>query len=159
MQIYLKIQCKGAVMTIAIPLNNMQMFYQFNPHTAPKFAIYFIDGDKTNITFSLRTIVDNPWSNLRLDSFEEEQIKCRCDIERRNSMRHKCDHYALLDLIGGCSYLLANQYCENTAKSMKNGGITIFKIPPIINKSEIAIKNFLIGESLANKVQYIHNAS
>ncbi len=145
-------------MTIAIPISNLQNVYHDNPYTAPKFAIYLINGSKTNITFSLKTIVNNPWMN-RGCKFEEDQLKCNCDEQRKNNMRHICDHYALLDLLSGCSYLLANKYCENTARTMDSGKITIFQIPPIIKKIDIAIKNFIIGASIASTLKHIHYES
>jgi predicted Fe-Mo cluster-binding NifX family protein len=146
-------------MKIAIPLHEQLTLYHNNPCTAPKFAIYLIEGDTSHIVFSLEVIVDNPWSGVKCDRYEDEQISCNCDPDRRKSMRHISEHYALLDAIGGCSYLLADRYCDNTTRALGNGGITIFKIPPIINKIDNAIKNFLIGASFASTVEHIHHAS
>jgi predicted Fe-Mo cluster-binding NifX family protein len=148
-------------MEIALPTTDEQgTIYCDNPYTAPKFAIYTIMlVEKTDIRFSLKSIVDNPLYRLKCNDFEEDQRKCNCDMERASSMKHIFEHYALLDILGGCSYLLANSYCKNVERTMKNGGIIIYKIPPIIKKVDMAIKNFLIGVSLANQVQYIHDAS
>jgi predicted Fe-Mo cluster-binding NifX family protein len=57
---------------------------------------------------------------------------------------HKCEHYSLLETLHDCSYLLANRYCRNTQKSLKQAGIKIFKLPVIISRLDIAIKNFII---------------
>jgi predicted Fe-Mo cluster-binding NifX family protein len=146
-------------MQIAIPLNDQLSLYHSNPCTAPKFAIYAIEGDRTHLSFRLTQIVDNPWCRIKCANFEEEAVACDCDPDRRNSMRHISEHYALLDAIGECSYLLADRYCENTKRAMKNGGVRIFKIPSIIKQTDMAIKNFLIGAELANTMQHIHHAS
>lgn len=146
-------------MKIAIPLHQQLTLYHDNPCTAPKFAIYLVEGDRSNISFKLSHIVDNPWSGLKCNTFEDEQVSCSCDIDRRKSMRHIAEHYALLDAIGGCSYLLADNYCDNIIRALENGGIQVFKIPPIVNKIDNAIKNFLIGASLASKLEHIHHAS
>ena len=146
-------------MEIAIPTDDKHAIYHDNAYTAPKFAIYSIILGKTEISFSLKSIIENPLSRLKCEGFEDDQLACHCDFERSQSQRHIYEHYALLDVIGGCSYLLANQYCKNVIRSMENGGITIYKIPPIIKKIDMAIKNFLIGASIANKVQNIHYES
>jgi predicted Fe-Mo cluster-binding NifX family protein len=75
------------------------------------------------------------------------------------SIGHICEHYALLETISNCNYLLASNYCENTFNTLSKGGIIIFKIPRIIKNIDIAIKNFLIGASFANKLQNIHHIS
>jgi predicted Fe-Mo cluster-binding NifX family protein len=146
-------------MKIAIPLNDQLSLYHSNPCTAPKFAIYAIEGDKTHLSFSLFSIVDNPWSRLTCADNADKAIACDCDPDRRNSLRHISEHYVLLEAIGECSYLLADHYCDNTLRAMKNGGIRIFKIPSIIKQTDMAIKNFLIGAQLANTMQHIHHAS
>lgn len=147
-------------MDIAIPTDEQHVIYHDNPYTAPKFAIYsVIQNAKTDVTFALKSIVDNPLYRLKCNIFEDDQLKCNCEDERANSIKHIYEHYALLDVLGGCSYLLANNYCKNVIRSMTNGGITIYKIPPIIKKIDMAIKNFIIGVSLASKVQHIHDAS
>ncbi len=146
-------------MEIAIPTDNQHAIYHNNPYTAPKFAIYSIILGEAIITFSLKSIVENPLKRLKCDSFENDQLTCSCDEERANSLRHIYEHYALVDVISGCTYLLANNYCKNVARTMEKGGIIVYKIPPIIKKIDMAIKNFLIGASLANQVQQIHNES
>ncbi|OHE10908.1 MAG: hypothetical protein A2513_01050 [Sulfurimonas sp. RIFOXYD12_FULL_33_39] len=146
-------------MRIAIPLDKNMMFYNENPYTAPKFAIYFIEGNHSDISFKILKILDNPRYLDVSEGVEEIQKKCDCNIERQTDMQHICEHYSILETIGNCSYLLAAKYCHNTYKTLKNGGIKIFKIPSIIKKTEIAIKNFLIGASFANKIQSIHDAS
>lgn len=147
-------------MKIALPVNETLVLYKNNPHTAPKFAIYdVITTNDKNVYFSLHSVIENRFCKLKNANFDERETHCECDIQRQKNLRHKCDHYAILELIGECSYLLANKYCKNTKKSMEQGGIKMFKIPPIINSVNIAIKNFIIGDSIANKIKQIHYAS
>jgi len=146
-------------MKIALPIENTLMLYKDNPHTAPRFAIYILETIQNKVHFSLESIVENRLSKVKHGKFHEYERKCACDDKRQENLRHQCDHYALLEILDGCSYLLANKYCQNTQKSMKIVGIKIFKIPPIINQIEMAIKNFIIGGSLANQIKHIHHAS
>ncbi len=146
-------------MKIAVPLNNAFTFYHLNPFTAPKFAIYTIEGDRLHLTFGLYSVVDNPWKNINNGEFEEKQIACGCEAKQCMNIRHIFEHYALLDAIGGCSYLLADRYCDNTTRALNNGGIRVFKIPPIINMIDSAVKNFILGASLASTFKHIHHAS
>jgi predicted Fe-Mo cluster-binding NifX family protein len=146
-------------MKIALPIENNLILYKDNPHTAPKFAIYDIETKLNTIHFSLNSIIENQFSKLKNGEFDKSEKKCTCDIYRQKNLRHKCNHYSLLEMLDGCSYLLASKYCVNTKSSMKHGGIKIFKIPPIINKIDLAIKNFIIGDSLANQIKQIHHAS
>jgi predicted Fe-Mo cluster-binding NifX family protein len=146
-------------MKIAIPVNQKMTLYHHNPCTAPKFAIYTIEGGSSDIRYSLSHVVDNPWLEPKCNEFGEDQINCNCDAERRSNVRHICEHYALLDAVTGCSYLLADRYCKNSFRALQNGGIKIFKIPPIIERTDSAIKNFLIATSRASKVQYIHQTA
>jgi len=146
-------------MMIAVPEDNDLTFYHDNPFTAPKFAIYSIEGDKTNVSFSKSAIVENHRHLFKCNIIEESQIACDCDMDAKKDIEHICEHYSLLESISNCSYLLADKYCENTSNTLKKGGVIVFKIPTFIKDINVAIKNFLIGASLANKVQYIHNAS
>jgi predicted Fe-Mo cluster-binding NifX family protein len=146
-------------MKIALPLHDSLAIYHDNAHTAPKFGIYNIDKESDDVHVTLSSIIDNPWSAMKCHNFEMEQLNCACNSERQHNLRHKCEHYTLLEMIHGCTFLLANKYCLNTKTMMKNGGITIFKIPPIAKKIDTAIKNFLIGASLANTIKHIHHES
>lgn len=146
-------------MKIALPVEDTLTLYKDNPHTAPKFAIYDISIVCNNIYFSLNTIIENRLSKVKNGEFEESEKKCACETQRETNLRHKCDHYSLLEVLEGCTYLLANKCCKNTQKSMKTIGIKIFTVPPIINQIDMAIKNFIIGGSFANQIKQIHNAS
>jgi len=146
-------------MKIAVPIDDSLDIYKHNPHTAPKFVIYELLKQQNEVYVSLFCIVDNTLSVHKKRDFYADEIMGTCESENKQSIMHKCEHYSILEAIGGCSYLLANRYCENTKMSMKQSGIEVFKIPSIINKPEMAIKNFIIGESIASKIQNIHNVS
>ncbi|MBU1993523.1 hypothetical protein KKC15_02300 [bacterium] len=60
-------------MTIAVPLDNALMLYHDNPFTAPKFAIYFINGDKTNVSFKRTDIAKTP--PIRSKTVEYRSLK------------------------------------------------------------------------------------
>lgn len=146
-------------MKIALPVKDTLTIYKDNPYTAPKFAIYVIENLQNSIHFSLHSVVGNPLSVLKEQHFSEDEKKCSCPTEQQVNLMHKCEHYSLLESISECSYLLASKYCRNTQDSMSKAGIKIFQIPPIISNIDIAIKNFIIGVSLASKIKNIHNAS
>ncbi len=146
-------------MKIAVPVNNIMTFYHFNPFTAPKFAIYSIDGDRNKVTFRLQSVVENPWVGTDFGEFETKQVTCNCDSSACANMQHISEHYALLDVIGGCDYLLVDLHCDNVSRALKNGGIQVYKTPPIIHKIDTAIKNFILGVSLASTFKHIHYAS
>lgn len=146
-------------MKIAIAMTSDNRVYHNNPCTAPKFAIYTIDKENMQVRFSLSAIFDNPVFTNSSQTFTDEEKSCDCSIERQKDFSHACEHYALLDIIGGSTYLLADKYCQNTLKSLNNGGVSIYKIPTIIHDLDIAIKNFLIGAKYANTFQHIHHAS
>jgi len=147
-------------MKIALPISESDTLYKNNPLTAPKFAIYNIEITKSaDVYFSLDSIIENRFYQTKGTSFDTNELSCNCDKSREQNLRHICDHYALHELIKGCSYLLASKYCLNTKNSMQSVGIKIFKIPAIINKINFAINNFIIGGSLAYKITDIHHAS
>ena len=159
MQLSIKDHQQGIDMQIAIPTDYDDAIYQDNAYTAPKFAIYTVVPENEKVVFFLKNIVENPLRKMKSGSFDEAQLKCSCDTKYSSELTHIYEHYSLLDSISGCSYLLANCYCKNVARSMKSGGIIIYKIPSIIKQTDTAIKNFLIGASFANTSQQIHHAS
>ena len=146
-------------MKIALPVKDNLTIYKDNPHTAPKFAIYSIEKLHETIEYSLLSIIENPMSKLKDKKFEDGEIGCNCSVEKQDNLEHKCEHYSLLEILHECSYLLASKYCKNTQSSLKKAGIKIFKIPTIISRIDMAIKNFIIGASLASKIKNIHHAS
>lgn len=145
-------------MKIAIGISESKHVYHQNPCTAPSFAVYNIYKEDLDIFFSLDAIFDNPASKKSIYPFSKEEIDCDCSEEKQKDFFHACEHYVLLDVLGGSSYLLADKYCPNTLQSLHNGGVTIYKIPAIIREVDNAIKNFLIGANFANTVQNIYYA-
>jgi predicted Fe-Mo cluster-binding NifX family protein len=146
-------------MKIAVPVNDLLNVYKHNPHTAPKFAIYELVKLNNEVHFSIGSVIDNTFSLHKNHLFCSDEIMGDCSKKDKEDITHKCQHYSVLEMIGGCSYLLANHYCDNIKKSMKQSGIEVFKIPSIINKTDIAIKNFIIGGLIASKIEHIHNVS
>ncbi len=147
-------------MKFAVPLDSMLTLYHHNPCTAPKFAIYVLSQEGAQVHYRLLSVHDNPWQHpectSECDLQEREGI---CNVDEINDMHHKLEHYAMLEVVGGCSYLLAQHFCSNTKVAMKNAGVKLFQIPPFIKETDKAIKNFLIGAEIADTVQHIHNAS
>ena len=146
-------------MKVAIAMTAKNRVYHHNPCTAPKFAIYSIIKEKEEISFCLSAVFDNPSLKRGTTSFSEDEKNGSCSLESQQDFSHACEHYALLDVIGGSDYLLADKYCKNTLKSINNGGVSIYKIPSFVHDVDIAIKNFLIGANYANTVQDINDAS
>lgn len=146
-------------MKIAIALTLNDRVYHQNPCTAPKFAVYCIDRIEDRVIYSLSAVFFNPASEKKVKAFTTDEMNCSCSIERQEEFSHACEHYALLDVIGGSNYLLADQYCKNTLRSLNNGGVSVYKIPSIINDVEMAVKNFLLGAYYASTIQHIHHAS
>ena len=146
-------------MKIAVAMTSNNHVYHSNPCTAPKFGIYTIKKEGSNVSFALSAIFENPIFAKNDHHFTDEEKNCNCSIERQQDFNHACEHYALLDIIGGSSYLLADKFCKNTQRSLVNGGISIYKVPPIVREVNIAIKNFLLGANYAHTVQHIYHAS
>ena len=146
-------------MKVAIAMTLNDRVYHQNPCTAPKFAVYSINRDKDEVVYSLSAVFYNPVSEKKEQDFTHEEMNCSCSVTRQEDFSHACEHYALLDVIGGSTYLLADQYCKNTLRSLNNGGVSVYKIPSIIHDTEMAIKNFLLGAYYASTIQHIHHAS
>lgn len=146
-------------MNVAVPIDEELTLYRYNPYTAPKFAIYYISGEKSDVSFTLTRIVDNPRYLYKENKIKSIEVNCECDTKNQNDIEHICEHYALVETIGNCSYLLADKFCNNISHTLKNAGITVFKIPTIIKSADLAIQNFLIGASYANNIQNINHAS
>ncbi|MCW8821951.1 MAG: hypothetical protein OQK45_06965 [Sulfurovum sp.] len=144
---------------IAIPLDNTLSFYHRNPFTSPMFAIYTIENENKRVTFALLKVIDNPWDSTNKGEYKKCQIQCACDEESSSDIQHITEHYAILHAVGACDYLLADYYCDNISQVFKNAGIKTYKVPPFIHKVDMAIKNFLLGASLASTYKHIHHAS
>jgi len=147
-------------MKIAVPFSRELELYRHNPSTAPKFGIYEIERSNESIAVRLLCIEANPWCEHHCDAFADaDASNCACDEKRQRDIRHITEHYALLEVLVGCSYVLADHFCKNTKKALDNGGIRIFKYPSVIRTAENAIKNFIIGASLANTVEHVYYAT
>jgi len=146
-------------MLIAIPLTQGLNFYHSNPFTAPQFGIYSIEKQDHSITYLQKEVIQNPWSQIFDGEFCNEQITCNCSEEKQCELTHMVQHYGLADLLSNCAYLLVDKRCENIAKTFQKLHIRLYKIPAIIKNPTSAIKNLIIGVSLADHIQDIHYAS
>lgn len=147
-------------MIIAIPLDAMKRVYHDNPCTATMFALYEVTGNRKDIRYRLIDTKLNPWEKSGGKMVQDHNMKaCECPIELTGDTYHVSEHYMVLEVIGKTDYLLADNYCLNTLYAMKNVGIKIYKIPPIVKDVETAINHFIIGAEIANNIQHIHPVS
>lgn len=145
-------------MKVAVPLNSTDQVYRDNPFTAPKFAIYHIDAARTPVIFTLEKINENPWLEQDGEMFSDTMMcSAGCSDMAQKDFDHIIEHYALLEAVSGCSYMLVKTYCDNIKHTMRNGGVELFNIPPFIKEPSLAIKNFLIGANIASSIQYIQH--
>ncbi|MEA1919265.1 MAG: hypothetical protein U9N52_05445 [Campylobacterota bacterium] len=147
-------------MKFALPLDLDHHVYRYNPCSASKFAIYTVHGNSKSVTYTLLSIVDNPWvaTDGKMVCDPAARLS-QCDEISENDINHIAEHYVLLEALNGCDYLLGQNFCDNTIRTMKNAGIKIFTIPPFNSQSDKAIRHFLIGAKIADSVEYIHHAS
>lgn len=147
-------------MMVAIPMDAMMRVYHHNPCSAPLFALYEITGERKDIRYRYVETRLNPWEKHEGDMVRDQVMKtCSCDYEKSKDPHHISEHYALLEVLGKCDYVLVDQYCLNTLYAMKNVGIKIHKIPPFLKTAEEAIHHFLIGAEIAEHLRYIHPVS
>ncbi len=147
------------VVKVVMPVDHRLFFYHYNPLTAPRFAIYQVAVVNQKAIFSLEATIHNPFFIGNGDVCDTALSECRCSKETIESPEHQSIHYQLLSVMVGCQYLLADRYCKNLKDALGNYGVSIGKIPPIIHHVDHAIKNFLIGASIANNVQKQNHAS
>ena len=141
-------------MRVAVPVNDKLFIYHNNPMSAPIYAIYTIKGTHSEL---LTMSLDGFIVNTHMEKLES--LICSCNKKVQDDQEHKIWHYSIVDLLQGCDYLLADHYCKNTKRSLNIAGIKLYTIPRIIKQSELAVKNFIIGEHIAYNIQHIHYAS
>ncbi len=141
---------------IAVPLDTDGRVYPLNPWTAPLFAIYLVQDREDKITFERLEEKENPWTK------EEKNIICDpmmcgdgCSDIIRSDLNHLADHYIILEVLNGCSYLIAEMACSNVEKVLEHGGIEIYELPPIIKEPDLAIKRLLVNLEFTYKIQNI----
>lgn len=144
-------------MNIAIPMDAMKRVYHHNPCSAPMFALYEVLGDRNDIRYRFIETRLNPWERHEGRMVRDPKMKaCECEIDLAQNPQHISEHYALLEIIGKCDYVIVDSYCLNTLYAMKNVGIKIHKVPPFVKTAEEAINHFLIGNEFAGHLRYIH---
>jgi predicted Fe-Mo cluster-binding NifX family protein len=146
-------------MIVAIPMDAMMRVYHYNPCSATMFALYEVSGNRKDIRYRYIDTRLNPWEKHEGDMVRDPKMKaCSCEGDMAQDPHHISEHYALLEVLGKCDYLLVDQYCLNTLYTMRNVGIKIHKVPPFVKTSEEAINHFLIGTEIAEHLRYIHPA-
>lgn len=147
-------------MIIAIPMDAAKRVYHKNPCTSPTFALYEVKGQRKDIRYRYLETKVNPWERSNGDMVRDPVMKaCACDSEQARDPYHVSEHYALLEAIGKCTYMIVDQYCLNTLHALKNVGIKIHKVPPFVKTAEEALNHFIIGAEIADNLQNIHPAS
>ena len=93
--------------------------------------------------------VRNPRAELAqpecLSSFE-----CSCPDELTQDTTHILSHYHLIEILHDCDVVLAKSICGNTKRIFEYVGISVYKIPPIIQQEQHAINNYIVGNSHDN---------
>ena len=142
-------------MKVLIPILNQTDVYHDNLFRAPSFAIYSIENRSKNVYCSLTETIQNPFSCL----YEKDMTTCDnygiCD-QKSCSMQHKEDHFNLIKSMTHCDVILADHFCDTITTAIKEGGIKLYKLSPFLKKPDVAIKNFILGASLASTLQHIH---
>lgn len=142
-------------MKVLIPVKNQTDVYHDNLFRAPTFAVYSIDNICSNVYCSLMETIQNPYSCLD----NKESSNCEnhgiCDQDHC-TFQHKEEHYHLIQSMKNCDVILADHFCDTMTTALQEKGIKIYKLSPFLKKSDIAIKNFLLGVSLASTLQHIH---
>ena len=134
-------------MKIAISLSKDGSIYLGNPWTAPNFAVYEITQKENIIKYQRIYEKENPWIA------EDESVICDpmmcsdgCSDMVKADLNHLADHYIILEAISGCTTLLANTFCSNVEKVLKNGGIDLHPYPVFIKDPDIAVNSFIVSE-------------
>jgi predicted Fe-Mo cluster-binding NifX family protein len=141
-------------MKVLVPVSNQTDVFHNNLFKAPLFAEYTIDTyDDVDFYCSLKKTISNPCNSV------EESTPCDtngiCDIESC-SVAHLKEHYTLSKHLKDCDYILIDHACETMTDALYKEGINIYHIAPFLRKTDIAIKNFLLGVSIASTLQHIH---
>jgi len=146
-------------MLVAIPMDAMKRVYHYNPCSATMFALYEVKGTRKDIRYRYLETKLNPWEKSEGDMVRDPKMKaCECESNLAQDPHHVSEHYALLEVIGKCDYLIVDQYCLNTLYAMRNVGIKIHKVPPFVKTAEEAINHFAIGTEIAEHLRYVHPA-
>ncbi len=147
-------------MIVAIPIDTLNRVYHYNPCSAAMFALYELTGARNDIRYRHLESKLNPWKKCDGEMVCDPKMKeSSCDKEKSQDPHHISEHYALLEVLGKCDYLITGQYCLNTFYAMRNVGIKIHKIPPFMKTTHEAMNHFIIGAEIADNLQHIHAVS
>jgi len=142
-------------MKVLVPINNRSDVYHNNLFKAPHFALYIIDSTEFNVYCTLKDVMENPYYSLDENSQVSANKYGICDSENC-TIQHLNEHIILSQQMADCDYILADHFCDTIIKALNDKGINIYKISPFLQSSDAAIKNFLLGVSIANTIQNIH---
>ncbi len=133
-------------MKIAVPVDTNNKMYHSNPWTAPAFTIYLVKDEDNMIIFECIEHKNNPWLEVD-ENIVCDPVMCAdgCSDDVEADPSHLAEHKIILESLKGCRYLIAETYCSNIEKVLKNEGIEIFRLPPIVKEPDLAIKNLLVN--------------
>ncbi len=142
-------------MKVLIPIKSKTDLYHDNPVRAPYFALYKIDNIGSFFVYMLEDIIENPQllPNNNEDAFINNHGICD---QKHCSKEHVDAHYNLTEKLHGCDYILIDHYCKTVTNVFETVGVKTYKLSPFLQTTDIAIKNFLLGASLASTLQHIH---
>ncbi len=144
-------------MIVAIPMDTRERVYHYNPCSSTLFALYEVTGERKDIRYRHLQNRINPWEKYGGEMVHDPKMKtCECESLLAQNPGHISEHYVLLQAIGKCDILIADQYCLNTLYAMKNVGIKIHKVPPFVKTAAEAIEHFVIGTEIAEHLHCVH---
>ncbi len=146
-------------MKFAVSLSADDTFYRYNPCGAEKFSIYTVHTNPNGLTYALLKTVKNPWCDIEGAMCSPEMRYGECALDMKQDLEHIVDHYAILEVLSRCTYLLGDNFCDNTKRAMHNAGIKTYNVPPFISMIDKIITHFLIGVNIADSAEHIHYAS
>ena len=142
-------------MRVLVPVKNKSDVFHDNMFRAPLFALYVIDLVESNVYCSCIDLITNPYSCPESLSQELSENHGICAPEKCTK-EHIAEHYTLSRSIYSCDYMLADHFCDTMTEALQEKGINIYKISPFLQTPDMAIKNFILGVSLASTLQHIH---
>jgi len=142
-------------MRVLVPVKNKTDVFHDNIFRAPLFALYTIDHVESDVYCSCIDLITNPCISQENMSPGLSQNYGICDPEHCTK-EHIEEHYTLSRSMYSSDYILADHFCDTMTKALQEKGVTIYKISPFLHSPDMAIKNFILGVSLASKLQHIH---
>lgn len=144
-----------AVIKVCIPVQHDTDVYHNNLFRAPHFALFSVDIHQDgSVTYQFDKTIDNPFQGHDTAASDTCPNRGICDQDNC-TVEHFNEHFTLTKTMKKCDYILADYFCDTMTKALKSEGVRLYKISPFLKHTDIAIKNFILGESLANQLQDI----